>query len=156
MISSIRSVYRKKAVKVSLGVWELVWELAVWVVEVFFDRGWVVLVFEGEYAFGQGFGAVVGENGAMGLEQVVAVVVMFIDPVNGDAGFGFPGGQYGCVDVNSVHALSTIFGQEGRMDVQDSIGVGLNQGIGYFPQKSGQDKSVNLSRLEFGEVSVSI
>lgn len=68
-------------------------------------------VFEGEYALGQGFGGVVGEHGAMGLKNVIAVVVVFIDSVDGDAGFGFVGGEYGGVDVEAIHALSAKLGQ---------------------------------------------
>ena len=68
-------------------------------------------VFEGEYALGQGFGVVVGENGAMGLKKMIAVIVVVIDSVDGDAGFGFLGGEYGGVDVEAIHSLSAKLGQ---------------------------------------------
>ena len=47
----------------------------------------------------------------MGLKNVIAVVVVFIDSVDGDAGFGFMGGEYGGVDVEAIHALSAKLGQ---------------------------------------------
>lgn len=84
------------------------------------------------------------------------MVVVFIDSVDGDAGLGFLGKEDGGVDVDSVHALSAELRQQGRVNVQDPVGKGLNEGGGDFPEKPGQDESVDLSGLEFGEVGISV
>ncbi len=115
-----------------------------------------MLVFELEDALGECFDCVVGIDGAVGLKYNVAVVVVFIDAVDGDARFRFTGGQYGLVYPDAVHALSAELGQQGRVNVQDLVGVCLYKRWRQLPQKSGQDQPRYLFFPENGQVSISL
>lgn len=68
-------------------------------------------VFQFKYAFGEGFGGVGGFDRTTSLQNVIAVIIVFVDPVDGDARFFLASCQHGSVDVDTVHALSPELGQ---------------------------------------------
>lgn len=74
------------------------------------DEG-VVGVLEVVDAGGEGVGGVGGEDGAGGLEDDVAGVVLFVDVVDGDAGGGVAVVKDGLVDVVAVHAFAAVAGE---------------------------------------------
>lgn len=42
------------------------------------------------------------------------------------------------------------------MNIQDAVGVGLDKGGGDFPEKAGQEESVDLPRLKFRQVGIAV
>ena len=114
------------------------------------DEG-VVGVLEGVDAGGEGVGGVAGEDGAGGLEDDVAGVVLFVDVVDGDAGGGVAGVEDGLVDVVAVHAFAAVAGEEGGVDVDDAAGVGLEEGGGEAPEEAGEDDEVDAEVAELVE-----
>ncbi len=59
--------------------------------------------------------------GASSLKDDVAVIVMLVDVVNGDARFPLFCGEDGFMNVHSEHPLSAEFGQKRRMNVHHPL-----------------------------------
>lgn len=74
---------------------------------------------------GEGVGRIIGQHWTGSLTQDLAVVVLLIDKVDGDTTFLLSGCYHGFVYMMAVHALTTIFGQESGMDIDDPIGESL-------------------------------
>ncbi len=77
----------------------------------------------------EGFEGVVGEDWDLGLGEDWAVVVDFVDEMNGDAGGAESGFQHGAVDVVAVHSPATEFREQGGVGVDDAI-VKATEGLG--------------------------
>ena len=56
----------------------------------------------------EGLGSIFGSDGAAGLVDGLPVVVLAVHDVYRDAGLFLPCGDYGPVDVVSVHALAAV------------------------------------------------
>ena len=69
----------------------------------------------------QARGRVIGFDRAPTLQDDGAVIVDLIHRVHGAAAFGVALGQYGGVNTIAVHAGATVSGQQGWMNVHDSI-----------------------------------
>lgn len=76
-----------------------------------------------EDAGGEGFRGVVGHDGDIGLGDHGALVVLFVNDVDADAGDAFACGDNGGVDSLAVHSLPAEFWQEGGMYIQDAVSV---------------------------------
>lgn len=109
-----------------------------------------------ENAGGEGFGGVVGEDGAPLLEDDLALVVLLSDEVDGASGFGFAGGDDGFVDVEAVHAFAAEFGKEGGMDVEDALGEGGEDGCGEEAEVAGERDMGSGRCGEGGEKAVAV
>lgn len=104
-------------------------------------------MFEGLHLFCEGVGRIVGRDGAFFLEDGGAVIVFFVDEVDGDTAFGVSCGDNGFVDEVAVHAFAAVFGQEGGVDVDDFVGESLDEVSGYFPEEAGEDDEVDAEVL---------
>ncbi len=108
-----------------------------------------------EDAGGEGFDGVAGLDGHAALGDNFAVVVLFVDEVDGDAGFFLPGVEDRFVDAVTVHALPAVFGQQGGVDVEDAPAVGGEDARAELFHVPGQDDPVGVvigEGLEHGEV----
>ncbi len=57
------------------------------------------------------------------LKNYIAFIKAFIHKMNADTAFRFCGIDYSFVDMMPVHAFSAKFWQQGRMNIQDTVGV---------------------------------
>ena len=80
----------------------------------------------------------------VGLQDDFPVVVDFVHIVDGDAGKIFFGGHHGLVHMLAVEAFATVFGQEGRMDVHNMMGIGLDEAFRNLPKEAGQYDEVQI------------
>lgn len=76
-----------------------------------FDERGKVPVFELLHLVRDIFGAVILLHGAAGLKYRIAFIIVFIDIVDGDARFSVSRGSDRPVNVHSVHAFASVFGQ---------------------------------------------
>ena len=81
----------------------------------------VEAAFGGLDAVSESVEGVVGEDGDFGLGEDGAVVVDFVDEVDGDAGGLASGAEDGAVDVVAEHAASTKIGEECGVGVDDAV-----------------------------------
>lgn len=56
------------------------------------------------------------------LKNDLALVIDFIDIVDGDTGMHLPGGYYSPVDLHAIHPFAAKFGQQGRMNIENAFG----------------------------------
>ena len=82
------------------------------------------------------------------LKNNPSLVVVLVDQMDGDAGLFVAGGFDRLVDKAPIHTLSAVLGQEGRVDVDHLVGVGLGEVIRDFQQKASQDHPVDLRCLK--------
>jgi hypothetical protein len=82
------------------------------------------------------------------LKDDVPLIVVSIYIMNGDATFGLSGFEDGLMDTASVHAFSTELGKEGRVDVHDSLRIGLQHVIGYVEEEACQYNEVGVILTE--------
>lgn len=106
------------------------------------DDGWEVLHFQLVYLVGNVVGGVGGVETDGELGDVLALVKLGVDEVDGDARTGLVGGVDGFVYMVAPHALAAELGQEGGVDVDDATGVSLHQIGGHFGQEACQDDVV--------------
>jgi hypothetical protein len=104
--------------------------------------------------FGEGFGGIVGIDGHFCLKDGLAVVIKIVNEMDGDPAFLFACCDDRFVYMPAVHSFSAIFGEEGRVDINDPVGISLHQPGGDLPQKARQHDEVDLVFLKFGEVGV--
>lgn len=108
-------------------------------------------VFELLDAAGQGFGRIGFPDGAAGLKKGFAMVVFFIDQVDGDAGFLFACGEHGFVNAVAIHALASEFGQKSRVDIDHPVFKCVDEVSGNEPEKTGKNDEVYGAVFQFGE-----
>ena len=90
----------------------------------------------------QRLGRVLRADLAFSLVYGLSVVVLVVHDVYRDAGLLFPGGDYGLVDMVTVHALPAVGRQQGRVDVKYPFGPAFNKIFRNFQQEAGQDDVV--------------
>ena len=88
-----------------------------------FDNRRKMFVFQHLHLMRDILRAITGIYGAAGLKNGVAFVVAFIDIVDSDTRFFFPGGFYRPVNVHAVHPLSAVFGQQGGVDIYQTTTI---------------------------------
>ena len=116
-----------------------------------FDDEGEILLFKLVDFCSEGVGSVVVVEGAFGLEKGGAAIIVLVDEVDGDTAFLFVVGDDCLVDVFAVHALATVFGQEGRVDVDDAVGEGIEDFLWNQPEETGEDNPVDVSFFEILE-----
>lgn len=109
---------------------------------------------EGLHFFGEGIGRIVWRDGAAFLEDDAAIVVFFVDEMDGDAAFGIAGGQYGFVHEMAVHAFAAIVGQEGGVYINNTSFESLHEIGGHFPKETGKHHEVYLLFLQQFNVGI--
>lgn len=82
--------------------------------------------------------SIAGQDGAAGLQQEVALIVVFVHIMNADATFLLAGSQHSLVYMLPVHAFAAIAGQQGRVYINNAVGVGLYQCFRNFKQETRQ------------------
>ena len=106
--------------------------------EVLGDDARVVLAFEGvDGGFHFGCGGA-GSHGDGCLEDDAATIAFGADVMNRYAGFTFACRYYGLMDVATIHSLAAIFGQERGMNIDDAVGITVEQEVWYHEQESGK------------------
>lgn len=111
------------------------------------DAGEVLLLKEVDFSR-QGVGSIVGCDGATCLEQGSSAVVVMVDDVDGDAAFVFAGGHDGLMHMVAVHTSSAVLGQQGGVDVDNAVGVGVEHRFGDQPEETRQDDPVDVFALQ--------
>lgn len=104
--------------------------------------------------FGEGFRGIVGINSHFCLKDGLAVVIELVDVMDGDPAFLFACCNDCFVHMASIHSFSAIFWEEGRVDIDDPVGIRLHQPRWNFPQKARQHDEVDSEFPEFGDVGV--
>ncbi len=112
-------------------------------------------MFECQYFLGEGLGGIAGSDGAFFLEDGGAVVIFFIDEVDGDTAFGVAGGNNCFMNEVAVHAFTPIFGKQGGVDVNDLVGESLYEVGGYFPEEACEYDQIDVKVLHQFNISVS-
>ena len=100
-------------------------------------------VLESMHLGGKGVGRVVGKDGAGGLEDGGTLVVAVVDVMDGDSTLLLAGSDDGLVDVLAVHSLTPELGKQGRVDVDNPVGIGSQEVGRHFPEEPGEDNEVN-------------
>ena len=109
--------------------------------EPFYDLG-IVGMLECQYLLSYALRCVGGEQCHFGLKDDMAFVIFFIDLVDGHPGFLFIIVIDGLMDMLAVHALTSVSGQEGRVDVDYGLRKSLYQEGGDELQKACQHYEV--------------
>lgn len=117
-----------------------------------FDHAGEMLVFKELDFFGQGFRGIVRFHYYFCLKDGLAVVVEFVDVVDSDPAFFFSRRDDCFVDMPAIHPFTTVSGQEGGVDIDDPVPIGLNEFCRYFPQKTSQHEEIDATGAEFGDV----
>ena len=74
---------------------------------------------------GKGIRRIIGQDGASGLEENLALVIMRIDIVNRDARLRLASGQHRLMHMMAIHAFAAKLRQQRRMDIDDPIGESI-------------------------------
>jgi len=104
--------------------------------------------------FGEGFRGIVRIDDHFCLKDGPAVVIELVDEMDGDPAFFFACRDDCFVNMPAVHSFSAVFGEEGRVDVDDPLRISLYQPGGDLPQKTRQHDEVDPGFLKFGEIGV--
>ena len=86
-----------------------------------------------------------------GLKDDGAVVVVLVDVVDCYSGNSLAGSNDGFVDFYAVHAFSSEFRKEGRMDVDYPAAITVDQRGRYHEEKSGEDDDVDGFSVEYAD-----
>ena len=78
------------------------------------------------------------------------------DPMDGHARLRFSGSLHGFVDVMAPHALATILRQEGWVDIDDAMGVGVDEEVGHQGQEACQHDEADVVLLQEGHHDIGI
>ena len=97
------------------------------------DHPGIMLVFKLVNFLCNGFRCVIGRNGGHRLKDMGAMVIFFINLVDGDARLGIAGSFDGLVHVHTVHAFTAIFWQQGWVDIDDLFRESGYEGRGDLP-----------------------
>ena len=74
----------------------------------------------------QRLGCFAREHGNTALEERRPFVIVLRNLMDSEAGFRLAGGQYGPVDMQTIHPRSAEFGQQCGVHIPDSAWEGLN------------------------------
>ena len=96
----------------------------------------------------KGVGGVVGSDVAGGLENSGAAVVMLVNKMYGDAAFSLVVGDDRLVHMLAVHAFAAVFGQQGRVYVDNPFRKSRQQVLRHKPQKTSQNHIVDIALLQ--------
>lgn len=83
-------------------------------------------------------------EGHAALSDDVAAVVLVRNPMYGHARLGISGGFDRFVHVKAVHALASMLGQEGGMQINHTVTVSLDEPLGYHEQEACQHDEVDV------------
>lgn len=83
-------------------------------------------MFLNKYPGGQGIGRIIGQHLNGGMFQNLAMVVDLVRQMDGRPRFGLTGGKNGLMNVVTVHALSAVFRQRGRVDIYNAVTKGFD------------------------------
>ena len=121
----------------------------------FLEGFYVEAALGGLDAFSEGFEGVVGEDGNSCLGEDGAVVVDFVDEMDGDAGGFSLGVEDGLMDVVAEHAAAAKFGKEGGVGVDDAVAE-MGEGVGAEEfHVTGEDDKVDfMAGQGFGDCRV--
>ena len=103
----------------------------------------------GDDAFSEAFRSVVAEDADLGLGDDFALVVMFVDEVDGRAGDFFTRFEHSAMDSHAEHILAAIFWQQRGMGVDDGGGGGFDEVGGDFAQIAAEHDEVGLGLGDF-------
>ena len=109
-----------------------------------------ILVFQSVDLGGYGVGIVTGFDGALGLEDDVAIVEEFVDVMDGDAALLVSAADDVLVDAIAIHSLAAMERDEGRMDVHDGTGIGIDEILGHKDQITSEHDEVDMILPEQG------
>lgn len=98
-----------------------------------FDDLREMLIFEALHFPGQGPGVVTGLDGHTGLEDRFPMVILFIYVMDRDPRFLVRCGDDRFVHKTAVHTLAAVFGQQGRVNIDDPAGIRFYQRFGDLP-----------------------
>lgn len=87
------------------------------------------------HPFGKGVGGIAGQYRAMRLKNGGAMVIQLIYIMYSDTAFLFSVADHGFMHMTAIHTLAAIVGQKGRVDIDDAVRVGPDQGRGIFQRK---------------------
>ena len=87
---------------------------------------------------------VVGCYVATCLFQECSAVVVLVHDVDGDAALVLACRHHCLMHMVSVHAFAAVFGQQGGVNVDDALGVGVEHVLRYEPEESCKDYPVCL------------
>lgn len=93
-------------------------------------------------------GGVGGGDGGAELRDDGAAVVVGGDPVDGDASFCFASLPNGLVNVVAVHSLAAELGQQGGMEVEYPMGIGVDEVRRNYEQESSQNDEIDIVFFE--------
>ncbi len=109
-----------------------------------FDDLGEVCHFEDVFFLGNGVGGVVGSEGCGELCDDLPAVADVGDVVDGHTGLSVACCLNCFVHVMAPHAASAVTGQEGRMEVDDATGEGVDEVVGNNEQEACEDDEVDV------------
>ena len=92
----------------------------------FFNHPGIMFMFQKMYPLRQGFSGIVFKDVTCCLEYRVAVIIVFINIVNGDATFLLLCSNYCFMNLVTKHSFAAILWQQRRVDVDDLIGIRID------------------------------
>ena len=105
-------------------------------------------VLEGLDLSGERFRRVLRFNGHFCVKNDLPMVVELVNIMDADPAFLFAGCDHRFMDMMAVHPFATIFGEQGRMDIDDPMSISLDEFGGDLPQKTRQHDEVNAPGLK--------
>ena len=108
------------------------------------DDGREMFIFQDLHFSGQGIGTIAGFDLDARLENGLTVVILLVYIMDRDPRLPIRSGDDRFVHKPAVHALATMFWQQGRMDIDDPSGIGFDQRLRYLPKEPRQDDIIDL------------
>ena len=122
----------------------------------FFDNFGEVGHFELVLFLGDVVDSVIGGEGDTELGDDLASIADGGDPVDCHACLCLASSLHGFVDVMAPHALAAILRQEGWVDIDDAMGVGVDEEVGHQGQEACQHDEADVVLLQKGHHDVGI
>src|SRR5690606_35280493 len=101
----------------------------------FFYHFWIMFILQLVHFFSDAVRIIRWFKGGFCLKDDAPFVIMFIYIMYGNASFCISTFPYRHMNFSPVHALASIFWQQCGMDVDDLVGIGINDILGNFPKE---------------------
>jgi hypothetical protein len=105
------------------------------------------------YFLSQAFRRITSFYDCSGLENMFALIKMFVHIMDGDPALFFACGDHSFMNFHPIHALSAIFGKQRRVYINNMIRIGRYQFAGTFHKKTCQNDEIDpvLSLIRAGK-----
>ena len=101
---------------------------------------------------GERFRGIFRIDGHVCLKNNLAMVVELVHIMDSNPAFFFAGRDHCFVDMMAVHTFSTVFGEQGRMDIDDPVAISLDEPDRDLPQETRQHDEVDAPGLKLRDI----